>query len=133
MSGVAAAILRLGPLVRLLGSNQPGEVSAAVGGLRRVLEANGLDLNDFAAWMERMASQDAVAHHGNWAEVARGYMQRGTRVLDQRDLDFLANVATAAARGTEPSEKQQKWLNDIGCKLTAAEARGACRTQRRSG
>ena len=117
MSGVATAILRLGPLIRLLGSDQAGEVSAAVGGLRRVLAANDLDLNDFAAWLERMASQDAVAHNEHWGDVAAAYRQRGAGVLGDRDLNFLHGIEIQAARGQELSEKQLKWMDDIERKV----------------
>ena len=47
---------RVGQLIRLLGSDQPGEVVAAVGALRRTLGGVGADLHDLAATVERPAA-----------------------------------------------------------------------------
>ena len=44
---------RVGQLLRMLGSDQPGEVVAAVGALRRTLVGAGVDLHDLAATVER--------------------------------------------------------------------------------
>jgi hypothetical protein len=44
---------KLGKLIRLLGSDKPGEVTAAVGALRRALASSNLDMHDLAAAAER--------------------------------------------------------------------------------
>ena len=46
---------RLGRLLRLLGSDQPGEVVAAAAALRRALAGVGADLNDLGDAIERPA------------------------------------------------------------------------------
>jgi hypothetical protein len=59
MSDLTATGRRLAKVLPLLGSDQPGEVTAAAAGLVRVLTAGGMDLNDLAgvlaAEMERRA------------------------------------------------------------------------------
>lgn len=115
---------KIARLIRLMGSHTPGEQIAAVEGLRRVLQAQSLDFNDLAAWIERMATQDAAEQVDDWMKVATTYLRQGEGVLAERDMAFLRNVAAMAARGRPPSEGQQKWLYDISRKLEAARVRG---------
>ncbi|MFT3724653.1 MAG: hypothetical protein QM773_13850 [Hyphomonadaceae bacterium] len=117
-------------LIRLMASDRPGEQVAAVEGMRRTLAAHDLDFNDLAAWVERMAAQDAALECHDWLELASGYLRQGMGVLHARDIGFLQNIAAAAAQGREPSEGQQKWLNDIKQKLEAARVRSGGRRGR---
>jgi hypothetical protein len=59
MTDLTATGRRLAKVLPLLGSDQPGEVTAAAAGLVRVLNAGGMDLNDLAgvlaAELERRA------------------------------------------------------------------------------
>ena len=119
MSRLAAVAPRLGPLIRLLGSDQNGEVSAAVAGLRRVLASEGLDLHDLAAHIESVAdvaipSADQLA---DWLALVDRMAAQGSSQLQSRDLVFLANIRTGLIAGRAPSPKQQKWLGDIQSKL----------------
>jgi len=117
-------------LIRLMASHTAGEQIAAVEGLRRTLAANDMDFNDLAAWVERMATQDAAVEVDDWLKVAVTYLRQGDGVLSARDIAFLQNIASAAARGRAPSEAQQKWLYDVSRKLEAARVRATGRRGR---
>ena len=54
---------RVGKLVRLLASDQPGEVFGAAQALRRVIACDGLDLHDLARVIESAASRPDVSIH----------------------------------------------------------------------
>ena len=43
---------RLGKLIRLLSSDQPGEVAAAAGAINRALKTAGIDIHELAAVVE---------------------------------------------------------------------------------
>lgn len=125
MSVLATIAPRLAPLIRLLGSDNNGEVSAAVAGLRRILASKELDLHDLAAYVES-AAEVAVPTDDqleNWLRLVDDLTARGSRVLDDRDRDFLFNVRVAILRGKAPSPSQQKWLGDIQAKVKV-RARG---------
>jgi hypothetical protein len=56
MSGIEAAnptTRRIGQLIRLLSSDQPGEVTAAASALTRTLESAGLDIHQLATVAEK--------------------------------------------------------------------------------
>ncbi len=71
------------PLFRLLGSNHPGEVSAAVAGIKRKLGASGLDLNDLANWIESAAQ-------GSAADSRHSSGQKKQRAKSKRRADHRA-------------------------------------------
>lgn len=120
MGRLSASIApRLGPLIRLLGSDNNGEVSAAVAGLRRILASEGLDLHDLAAYVEAAAevaipTEDQL---GTWLDLVDGLIARGAAVLEDRDRNFLRNVRIAILSGKAPSPPQQKWLGDVQAKV----------------
>jgi hypothetical protein len=58
MSGIHVS--RVGQLIRMLASDQDGEVVAAARALKKILEQHGKDLNDFAAFVERAMVQRPV-------------------------------------------------------------------------
>ena len=89
---------QLGKLVRLLGSDQDGEILAAAAAMARVLERCGRDFNDFGAFIERDFANDA-------SRIADGPMPRAPKemviellerwqnVLDDWQLAFCRSVA----------------------------------------
>ncbi|MEQ1902545.1 MAG: hypothetical protein ABL866_17650 [Devosia sp.] len=126
---------KLAPLIRLLASDQPGEVVAAAAGIARVLRAAGCDLNDLADEIiavaeapgprkaafrgqhrTRAANDDPEA--ARWFDAVTKLWTRGQSVLPERDLDFLRNVWAKAQQGVSPSYAQQKWIRDIETKLS---------------
>jgi len=56
---------RIGQFIRLLGSDQPGEVSAAVQALNRTLVSAGLDLHKLADAVETQLSSSKSAHYAS--------------------------------------------------------------------
>lgn len=125
MSVLASIAPRLAPLIRLLGSSNNGEVSAAVAGLRRILATQDLDLHDLADYVEA-AAEVAVPTDDqleNWLRLVDDLTARGAKVLDDRDRDFLFNVRRSILRGKAPSASQQKWLGDVQAKVKV-RARG---------
>lgn len=132
MAAVEAAAPRLTPLLRLLGSNVDGEVLAAARGLQRVLASHGSDINDLASWFEARAAgspnadppfrpQSSPKGGGTWPafwlKTAERLARDGAGTLDDRDLEFLANIAKVCRAGRSPSGAQRKWLNDIRDKI----------------
>jgi hypothetical protein len=70
---------KIGKLVRLLGSDRPGEVVAAAAALKRALAASGRDLHDLAATVESGLRQEpptprawgpAAPAADNWQSMA---------------------------------------------------------------
>lgn len=133
---------KLAPLIRLLASDQAGEVVAAAAGIARVLRAAGCDLNDLAdeiiAVAEAPRASEATCHGqhqdtaanddpeaARWFDALTKLWSRGQSVLAERDLGFLRNVWAKAQRGISPSHAQQKWIRDIEEKLSRKEARAS--------
>jgi hypothetical protein len=137
--GIPAAE-RLAKLIRMLGSDRDGEVIAAVAAIRRLLEAQGLDLHDLAdvvmgkqerrpnredlgsAYQEgyrdgvRQANGDAADDVLSWREMASFCRARLNR-LEDREADFIEQISGSIARGLEPSEKQARWLDYLYTRL----------------
>ncbi len=136
-AALALAAPKAAALVRLMASDNDNEALVAVRGLRRILASHGLDLNDFAAWFEEMATaaapepepqpapkpQPAPEPQGRrtwpqyWFDVAGDLLRRGDGRLDERSRSFLENIQAAARRGRSPSAAQRQWIDDIRAKL----------------
>lgn len=102
---------RLGALIRLLGSDQDGEVLAAARALARVLEATGSDLHALADAVERLAIAPATSTpSGDWQYVAGRVLAVAGDELSQRERSFLRQMRFWHGA---PSGKQLTWLWDI--------------------
>jgi hypothetical protein len=120
MPNLAPIAPRLARLVRLLGSDKPGEVAAAVAALRRTLGGIGADLNDFGDVIEngtekpkaKRAAEDKQ-HNGNvqkldWYTIAVFCQHRDERLL-HRERMFINDMASRTVF-RDQTKKQQKWL-----------------------
>ena len=110
---------RVAKCVRLLASDRPGEVVGAAQALRRVLGAEGLDLNDLAAVIETATvppSRPDVGVPLDWVEVARYCWANGREILSPRERAFVTNMTRL---WHQPSEKQLAWLQNIDRKVRA--------------
>ncbi|HWI28517.1 MAG TPA: hypothetical protein VN668_16200 [Stellaceae bacterium] len=99
---------RLAKLLALLASDQPGEVLATLAALRRALDGAGLDFNDLAEAIGRLASSEPAG----WNELVEACLSHA-EMLSERDRAFLNGVRPRVLFGGEPSEAQKKWLRDI--------------------
>ena len=107
-AALAPVALRLGQLVRLLGSDKDGEVLAAARALGRTLETVGQDFHALADIVER----SAPAHHRGCDDhraMARWLLNSGAR-LSPKEWAFVADMAK---RFGSLSDRQAAWLQAI--------------------
>lgn len=130
---LALAAPKAAPLLRLMASANDNEALVALRGLKRVLAARGLDLNDLAAWIEAGACEPAPEPEPPprpkpqpqpepqgrqpwpqyWFGIVDGLLRDGADIITDRDREFLANVRAATMRGRSPSHAQRVWIEDI--------------------
>jgi hypothetical protein len=102
----------LAKLIRLLSSNQSGEVAAAAHAIDRTLKSNGADWHDLAAMLVAVPpppSSPKKSPQEDWHPMREFCLQRSTR-LRERELKFIASLANW--RG-DLTEKQFAWLSAI--------------------
>jgi hypothetical protein len=106
--------------VRLLASDQPGEVFGAAQALRRVLAADAMDLNDLAQVIETAAAPpprpDVDVPGPDWAAVAYYCLDDGRGILREREREFVENMTTLL-RWREPTTRQARWLEALADKV----------------
>jgi hypothetical protein len=126
---------KVSKLIRLLSSDNDGEVLAAARALRRTLQTSGADLHTLAAAIElsdavklglykagfeddKRATEDAqpVSFHSvdgasNWHEMALWCQQHSNR-LRTNECEFINDMASRTV-WREPTEKQGKWVKSI--------------------
>jgi hypothetical protein len=133
----AAAADRLSKLLRMLSSNQPGEIVNAARALMRTLESAGSDIHELVerlikggklsdADMQRLyeagytdgrraaeSNQPATFEdvEPNWHQIAKECMER-ERFRDSREREFVEDMVKWTVY-RKPSEKQGKWLHSI--------------------
>jgi hypothetical protein len=129
---------KIGKLIKMLSSSSDGEVVAAVHALMRTLEAEGTDIHElaervegrklsqaemqkiydkaFAAGKQSVAAAAPTFHDVtneiSWHAIACECMH-SSRLRDQREQKFVADMVRWTVRGGEPTEKQAKWLRSI--------------------
>lgn len=132
---------RLGKLLKLLTSDQDGEVVAAARKLNRTLENAGLDIHALADHVtnnrlpetevrkiydrgfaegrkaEQQQRQVQVVNgfddEPSWHAIACECQAKPQRLRGERELEFVADMVRRTVLGGELSEKQEKWLRDI--------------------
>jgi hypothetical protein len=131
-------------LLLMLSSDQDGEALNAARALRRRLEADSMDIHEFADLLEgRKLSEDemkriyerAFEEGKNSAAVEVGFSPAGLPSfyemaceiqhkangrLSPKEEGFIEDMVRWCAR-REPSEKQAKWLHSIYCKIGRRE------------
>ena len=140
MTSVLAPIAgRLGKLIRMLSSNQDGDVLNAARAIVRTLDNAGLDVHTLAANIggsdKKFSEEDAreiyqrgvadgrqAAEHEpvfrnvdepSWHDIARECEARSARLRDERERKFVADMVRWTLQGGEPTKKQAKWLRSI--------------------
>jgi hypothetical protein len=119
MTGALAVVApRIGQLIRLLGSDQDGEVVAAARALGRTLASVGEDFHTLADTIERSAP---AAHHGcdDHRAMARWLLNSGAR-LSPKEFAFVADMAN---RFGSLSTRQEAWLLAIYERASAQSRR----------
>jgi hypothetical protein len=108
MSALVVVAPRIGQLIRLLGSDQDGEVVAAARALGRTLASVGEDFHTLADTIERAAP--ATTHHEcDHRSMARWLLDSGAR-LSPKEWSFVSGMST---RLGSLSERQEVWLRAI--------------------
>ena len=104
---------KLGKLIRLLGSDKPGEVVAAADAINRSLRSAGMDIHQLAEAVERvpLVPQGApdTSHDDEqlrWRET-RNWCADRAEFLTKRELEFITSMANWRGR---PTHKQMNWL-----------------------
>jgi hypothetical protein len=112
--------VRLGKLIRLLSSDQPGEAAAAAAAIVRHLQAVGKDIHEFADAAERgLQTPDNDKHQQSWRD-RRAWCARHPEFLSVRELEFITSLARW--RG-HPTVKQMDWLRAIEEKIRDWQSR----------
>lgn len=137
MGAIAEITPKLGKFVRLLGSDNDGEVVAAARALVRTLTAQGCDLHDLAKHVEageRVVYRDRVIYRDpapaakpcasqdttDWPSIIKWCHASDKGRLTPWERSFITDVANQFARGGTPSEKQQSIILRCFNKLMAA-------------
>jgi hypothetical protein len=129
----SSTAIRIGALMRLLGSDQPGEVVAAAGALVQALDHSGADIHVLADIVERGLQhrpEPLLANFGHGAPLSHSALAhacwRRRLELTKREHDFVANML----RCRHPSARQAAWLIAIANRLTVARTDYASRHRR---
>ena len=105
--------LRVGPLIRLLGSSQDGEALGACRALGRVLANAGADFHELAASIEAQAAPSVRRENchtvDDWHAQARWLDERAEN-LTHADRVFVQSLL---AGSEEPTKKQKTRLRAL--------------------
>jgi len=129
-AALAVVAPRIGQLIRLLGSDQDGEVVAAARALGRTLTSVGADFHTLADSIERSAHISAVVGNSynepaatrgceDHRAIARWLLDSGAR-LSPKEWSFVADMAK---RFGTLSERQEAWLRAIYERVSAQSRR----------
>jgi hypothetical protein len=117
-AALAVVAPRIGQLIRLLGSDQDGEVVAAARALGRTLASVGEDFHTLADTIERSAP---AAHRecDDHRAIAR-WILNSADSLSPKEFAFVADMAN---RFGSLSERQEAWLFAIYERVSAQSRR----------
>jgi hypothetical protein len=114
--------VRIGKLIRLLSSDQPGEAAAAAAAIVRHLQATGKDIHQLADVVEKGIQADTASRHddrSSWRD-RRAWCAQHSEFLSARELEFITSLARW--RG-HPTPKQMDWLRAIEEKIRDWQSR----------
>lgn len=102
---------RLARLLRLLASDQDGEVIAAACAIGRTLKSVALDFHDLARAVEgHEVVEPAPSDDGEWAEKIGWLVRERKRFLRSKDIEFLNDML---GWSDEPTVRQAEWVDRI--------------------
>jgi hypothetical protein len=130
---------KLGKFIRLLTSDADGEVVAAARAITRTLATAKLDIHvlaDGIATDKKFSEADAIEIYQrgvadgrraaeqqqgfhdvecslSWHAIACECAAHNSRLRDEKEREFVADMVRWTVRGGEPTEKQAKWLRAI--------------------
>lgn len=111
---------KLGKLIRLLGSDKPGEVVAAANAINRSLQSAGLDIHQLADAVEsvplgpqRSPDSSDADERSRWRDI-RNFCADRVNFLTSCELEFITSMANW--RG-HPTHRQMNWLLMIERKI----------------
>lgn len=108
---------RLGKLLRMLSSDQDGEVLAAVRALDRALKAAGKSFNDLAEMLSGkvvfVEAPKTVSRH--YAEACRWLLKEHEKALTEKETNFIKDMERRFKFDMDftPSPKQAAWFTLI--------------------
>jgi hypothetical protein len=114
MSALAVVAPRIGKLIRLLGSDQDGEVVAAARALGLTLASVNADFHCLADVIER-SEPELTSRRQDWRNVARWLIESGARFYE-KEKAFLGDMTTWP---DELTERQEAWLRRIFERVSA--------------
>jgi hypothetical protein len=103
---------RIGQLVRMLGSDQSGEVIAAASAIKRTLRAAGVDMHAFADAAELALTSPLVPADDDTVALIRLCLDREDD-LNDRERQFIHDLDRLRRREIKPSPRQEAWLISI--------------------
>src|SRR3954463_13482585 len=115
MMALASIPPRVAILIPRLASDHEGERLATVAAIERTLAAAGRDFHDLALALRGGAP--APAESFSWGELAAWYRDHGHARLNERERQFVKDLAARPVLGGEPTSKQANWLRGIYAKL----------------
>lgn len=130
---------KIGKLLKLLSSDNDGEVVATARAILRTLDAEGTDIHELAehvegrklseAEMQRIYDQayrdgrNAAAADVGFGNVGPSFYEMACEIqhkadgcLSLKERDFVDDMVRWCTR-REPSQKQAKWLHSLYCKI----------------
>jgi hypothetical protein len=110
MSALSVVAPRIGQLVRMLGSDQDGEVVAAARAIGRTLKSAGEDFHSLAATIERSEPEVSSDRAEYCRAMARWLIEKSGARFSEKEQAFLHDMT---AWPGEPTERQEAWLRAI--------------------
>ena len=113
MSTLAPIADKLSKLVRMLTSDQDGEVVAAARSINRTLKNAGLDIHVLAAAIERGNVASGTPNAPAWHSVACECAAHPEQLRSEKERAFVADMVVWTRFRGEPTERQAQWLRSI--------------------
>ena len=117
---IAGLASPLRPLVLLLSSDKPGEITAAAAQITRRLNRARLDWHHLTDALAagpvpniNEVRRPPAGSETSWFEALDSFASAAADDFSDRDREFIASMQAIIARGFTPTEKQSGWLRGL--------------------